>query len=575
MKTTLRFRKIMIAGWLICASTGDAAERYVNVNNPAPMAPYTNWPTAATVIQDAVDAAQPGDEVVVTNGIYEMGGRAVHPGMTNRVAVTKPLTLRSVNGPEVTVIRGYQVPGTTNGDGAVRCVYLTNRATLVGFTLTNGAAYQGGGVWCETTTATLSNCVFTGNYAQWGGGAFGGTLDGCRLSLNVATYGGGGAVHSTLNHCVLTSNSAYQGGAAFNATLSQSTIDHNSAVFGGGVCQSVLNRCSVSENAAMDRDGYVGIGGGAATSTLTNCLVFGNYADSGGGAANSLLWNCTIVRNTAGMAGGGVWSVEPGFVSGILPVHFDADGCFPFPECELFRNHEGKSLAVNCIIYDNIAPSGPNHVGFTGSAFAYDGTTFLRETLNRSCTTPLPTNGVGNLTNAPLFVDPNAQDFRLQHDSPCINAGWNDYTLSSFDLNGNPRVVGGSVDIGAYEFQSPQSALSYAWLQQYGLLTDGSSDLVDSDGDGLNNWQEWRAWTDPTNATSALRLLTPRVTTNGLLVRWQSVGGQIYLLERSAGLAPSLFIPIASNVVGQEGATAYSDTNGGTGPFFYRLGVQE
>jgi hypothetical protein len=82
-------------------------------------------------------------------------------------------------------------------------------------------------------------------------------------------------------------------------------------------------------------------------------------------------------------------------------------------------------------------------------------------TLSHCCTTPQPTSGVGNITNAPLFVDTNGwTNLRLQPNSPCINAGNNSYVTNATDLDGNPRISGGTVDIGAYEFQWPQLAIA-------------------------------------------------------------------------------------------------------------------
>src|SRR2546423_11450471 len=124
---------LSVAGNLAWATT-----RYVNLSNPTPSSPYTSWATAATNIQNAVDVAVSGDLVLVNDGLYQTGGRIVFAlltSVTNRVAVTKPLKVQSVNGPAATIIQGRQIPGTTNGFGAMRCGYLTNGAYLVGLTL--------------------------------------------------------------------------------------------------------------------------------------------------------------------------------------------------------------------------------------------------------------------------------------------------------------------------------------------------------------------------------------------------------------------------------------------------------
>lgn len=493
---------------------------FVSISNPAPVSPFTNWMTAATNIQDAIDVSAAGDFVVVSNGIYNVGGRKVNGfGLTNRVAVTKPVTLQSVNGPTVTVIQG----NSPIGSSAMRCVYLTNGAALIGFTLTNGATFSsgdvnyeisGGGLLCQSVSAMATNCIFIKNSAYCGGGAEGGTLNNCMIISNSATYGGGACGYS-----------AGFGLATISNLLSGCIIVSNAAsAHGGGAFGSTLVNCVLTRNSVLMYQG-----GGAAYSTLNNCLIFSNSSSSyeGGGVGSSTLTNCTLVGNFAFAAGGGA----------------------------LF------STLDNCIVYYNRAGSSANQSGCT---------------LNYCCITPLP-SGSFNFTNAPLFVNTNS-DFHLQSNSPCINSGNNSFVTGGTDLDGNLRIAGGTVDIGAYEFQSPASIISYAYLQQYSLPTDGSADFLDSDGDGFRNWQEWRAGTSPTDASSLLQMFSPANTNNssGVTVSWQSVNGINYFLQRRSDLsAQPPFSTIQSNIVGQNGTTSFTDTKATNPiPYFYRVGVQ-
>ncbi|MBN2507954.1 MAG: PKD domain-containing protein, partial [Verrucomicrobia bacterium] len=457
----------------------EAAVHYVTAANTNPVPPYSSWATAATNIQDAVDAAVAGALVLVSNGVYATGERDMDGA--SRVVVDRPITVGSVNGPEATLIVGGEW---------MRCVYLDANAVLSGFTLTNGHADEvGGGVRSETG-GVVTNCILTGNEAL-----------------------------------------------GEDAT-------------GGGACGGTLHNCSLIGNAVLGSDDTAG--GGAANATLYGCVLSGNWSDeSGGGADDCLLYNCVLSGNSAGYGGGACY----GTLYNCTLTDNSARGWGAGGAC--------RATLYNCIVYYNKgaeAPSDPNSID---------------STLNYCCTTPLPTSGIGNIANEPVFVDYAVGNFRLQSNSPCINAGNNAYVTSAQDLDGLPRIVGGTVDIGACELQSPASAISYAWLQQYGLPTDGSADFTDADGDRLNNWQEWCCRIDPTNALSVLRLLPPSSDGNDINVTWESVVGVNYFLERSTNLGASPpFLPLATNLPGQVGTTMFTDTNAaGEPPRFYRVGV--
>jgi hypothetical protein len=548
--------------------TASATVRYVDLSSTNAAPPYTDWSSAATNIQEAVDAAVEGDQILVRNGVFQTGGRVIYGAMTNRLAVTKAVTVQSVYGPSLTVIQGNPVIGTN----AVRCVYLTNGATFVGFTLQNGGTesftgdtaheQSGGGAWCEASDCVISNCIISSCNANiFGGGVYGGSLYNCTLVNNTVVASGAGAAFSALTNCTVMNNtsSGNSGGGVLDCTLDNCELTGNSAhIDGGGGQDSTLINCTLSGNTAT-------YGGGVDGCTLSHCTLTGNRAAWGGGADNSTLNNCLVTGNSAFVASssGGAMALGGGVLGGV------ANNCTIVSNSvvRFTGSNGGGAYAAtlnNCIIYANLGSSVAAYSNYYGG------------TLNFCCTAPLPVGGSGNFSKAPLFINSAAGNFHLQTNSPCINAGNNSYATESTDLDGHARVVGGTVDVGAYEFQTPASIISYAWLQQFGLPVDGSCDFADPDGDGMNNWQEWRCGTDPTNASSVLTMLAPSGSLAGVLVPWQSVSGVTYYLQRATNLAAQpQFSALQSNILGQPSITTFADTNApGFGPFFYRVGVQ-
>ena len=465
----MRIRSALLLCWvgvLGLPLAGQSDTRYVAPGG-SHSPPFTNWVTAATNIQAAIDVSTTGDIVLVTNGTYQTGGRTA-PGSltTNRVVIDKAITVKSVNGPVVTVIRGAFQPGGTNGNAAIRCAWMTNNAVLAGFTLTNGATRAsdyGGGVWCQSTAAYISNCFIVGNAADaegggvlfgslqfctlagnaapLGGGASGslltlcnvtsnrasvgggvllGTLALCQLFGNQATTFGGGVSGGTLTNCTLLGNvSGTEGGGAYAATLNNSLILQNSAPYGGGAAKGTLNQCNVVSNLASQA------GGGAYTSTLNRCRVLGNIAnDQGGGACQSTLNNSVLYQNFAGLYGGGAVSSR-------------------VVNCTIARNGASQSgggvrfcQVANSIVYYNISGLPP---------YDEEGSSFTN-----SCTSIDP-GGAGNITSDPQFILLASGNLHLLPSSPCLNAGSNGLATGALDVDGNARTNLAVVDMGAYE----------------------------------------------------------------------------------------------------------------------------
>jgi len=271
----------------------------------------------------------------------------------------------------------------------------TNDAIVEGFIIQNGSVDWGGGVFCDSGSPTFTNCIISGNSAAWDGGGV------CCGYFSSPTF-----TNCTITNNTATCEDSFAGGVYCyydsSPTFTNCTISGNSACYGGGVY------CWGS------------------SPTFTNCAISGNSATSGGSVCCSLsdptFTNCAISGNSAYEYGGGVYccsSSNPTFRNSIIWGNTaNSTGN------QIYVDTGSVTLSYSC--YAN----GANDVADSG--------------------TITPDNCIN--TN-PLFVG--GGDYHLQAGSPCIDRGNNSYVPAGVttDLDGNPRIQNGTVDLGAYEYQ--------------------------------------------------------------------------------------------------------------------------
>ncbi len=312
-------------------------------------------------------------------------------------------------------------------------------------------------------TTTLTNCTVSGNAAHYGGGL-------------LSNYG----LALTLTGCTVSGNTADGGPYSNGAGV---------AVARGGT--DILTNCTISGNSALGDHWSGGMMNFYSTASLDNCTISGNSASSGGGLTNdggtTTLTDCTVSGNTAGNNGGGLYNISGGTAT--------------LYDCTISQNSASNygggvdsnatTTLGNTIVAGNTANTGPDVNGVITTqgnnliGESDDSSGWFGSDLTGTIAAPLDPM-LGPLANngGPT------QTMALLPSSPAIDAGNNALIPSGITTDqrgtGYPRVVNGTVDIGAVEFGSTveSQTISFGALanQTYGatpvnLTATASSNL--------------------------------------------------------------------------------------------------
>lgn len=424
---------------------------------PAPAhAAVLKVPADFATIQAAINAAGPGDTILVSPGTYA----------ENINFQGKAITVTTKKGPKKTIIDGGakdSVATFVSGEGL--------GSVLNGFTLRKGRSGfdtpgfgDGGGIRISAASPTITGNSIVDNRACVGPGisiSFGSPLiQGNTISRNLQqgcsggirgggiSIGGNGTARVLDNVIAANTMTSANGGgispfAAGTPTIQGNTITGNTA--------TGISPCAAGGGISMVN---------FSDTLIAGTLITGNSAGCGGGIRwgvpfgdrGPLLVNNTIADNDSAQG------------SGIYADGFDTQ--------TLLVNNiivaTGAQTAVFCGNFDLNPPMFKSNDVFSPMGSAYGGI----------CTNQTELNG--NISADPLFVNPGAGNYHLQAGSAAIDAGDNIApSLPANDLDGDPRKLDGDgngtviVDVGADEFNlgGPTTAVA-------GSLAVGGSPVV-------------------------------------------------------------------------------------------------
>jgi predicted outer membrane repeat protein len=508
---------------------------FVDKDAPGPTYDGSSWATAYPKVQDGLAWASSGAQIWVAEGVYypDEGAGQTNDDRTSTFTLKDGVELYGgFTGTEgslderdwdthITVLSGdidhETNPDKTDTNGVVIDTVniigsnayhvisnqgVTDAAILDGFSITAGQANNypdddGGGMYNDSSSPTLTNVTFSGNSAEGDGGGMyndssSPTLTNVTFSGNSAEGDGGGMYNDnsnpTLTNVTFSDNSVPgtigggSGGGMYNQQsspiLNDVTFSNNSAQYGGGMwnynySNPVLTDVTFSGNSAsvgggMWNDSDVTLinvtfsansvtanGGGMhnyGDSTLTNVTFSENSADGYGGGMDNfgdlMLTNVTFFGNSADGDGGGMhnWTCNPTLVN----VTFSNNSA-SFSGGGMFNGEDSSPTLNNVILWGNTAVYNGDQIsnnisnpsirysdiqGSGGSGVGWDSS--------------LGTDGGGNIDADPLFVDAPNGDLHLSAGSPAIDTGDNSVCPAT-DLDGVTRPQGAGCDMGAYE----------------------------------------------------------------------------------------------------------------------------